>query len=65
MSGTFLSKVFDGPYKSVPKWIEIMEKYISEKGMTVKKHYSILHIASNMQKSTVIIAIVFTEVEGK
>jgi hypothetical protein len=32
MSGTFLSRVFDGPYKSVPEWIETMEKYVSEKG---------------------------------
>lgn len=39
LSGTFLSKVFDGPYKSVPEWIKEMEKYVSEKGMTMKKHY--------------------------
>jgi hypothetical protein len=31
MSGIFLSKVFDGPYKSVPKWIKIMENTFQKK----------------------------------
>jgi len=28
LSGTFLSKVFDGPYNAVPKWIKEMEAYV-------------------------------------
>lgn len=39
MSGTFFSKVFDGPYNLVPEWIEEMERDISKKGMIAKKHY--------------------------
>jgi len=39
LSGIFLSKVFDGPYNAVPKWIKEMEKYVSSKGKKTKKHY--------------------------
>jgi hypothetical protein len=39
LSGTYLSKVFDGPYRAVPQWIKDMELSVSEKGKTVKKHY--------------------------
>jgi len=38
-SGTFLSKVFDGPYNAVPKWIKEMEKFVSSKGKKTKKHF--------------------------
>ena len=36
ISGTFISKVFDGPYKDVPKWIKQMDE---ELGNKVKKYY--------------------------
>lgn len=39
LSGTFLSKVFDGPYNSVPRWIKEMNKYITSKGMITDKYY--------------------------
>lgn len=39
MSGTFFSKVFDGPYNAVPKWIKEMEKYVVSKGKLSKKYY--------------------------
>ena len=39
LSGTYLSKVFDGPYNAVPKWIKEMEKYVSSKGKKTKKYY--------------------------
>ena len=39
MSGTYLSKVFDGPYNAVPKWIKKMEEYVSSKGMNTKKYF--------------------------
>lgn len=39
ISGTFLSKVYDGPYKDVPKWFEDMKAYLKEKGKEGKKFY--------------------------
>jgi len=38
-SGTYLTKVFDGPYNAVPKWIREMERYVTQKGQKVKKYY--------------------------
>ena len=37
--GTFLSKVFEGPYKDMGKWIKSMEKYVSGKGKKMNKLY--------------------------
>ena len=39
ISGTFMSKVFDGPYNAVPKYIKEMEAYVSSQGKTILKHY--------------------------
>ena len=39
ISGTFITKVFDGPYNDVPKWIKEMAQLVSHKGKTVKKYY--------------------------
>jgi hypothetical protein len=39
LSGTFLSKVYDGPYYMVPKWMKDMENYAKEEGKTVEKMY--------------------------
>lgn len=39
LSGTFISKVFDGPYNAVPKWIKVMDKYVASKGKKIKKYY--------------------------
>jgi hypothetical protein len=39
ISGTFLTKVFEGPYKNAPKWAKEMETYIIEKGKEVRKMY--------------------------
>ena len=39
LSGTFVSKVFDGPFNAVPKWIKEMDKYLTEKGKKSKKYY--------------------------
>lgn len=39
VSGTFISKVFDGPYNDVPKWIKEMDKYLSDNEKTAKKYY--------------------------
>jgi hypothetical protein len=39
LSGTYLTKVFEGPFKSIGTWIPQMEAYVKEKGKTVKKLY--------------------------
>lgn len=38
-SGTFLTKVFEGPYRETPKWYRAMEEYVKSKGKTLKKIY--------------------------
>ncbi len=39
MTGDFLTKVFEGPYKDVPKWEKEMEILVNSKGKKVKKTY--------------------------
>lgn len=39
ITGTFISRVYDGPYNAVPNWIKDMDKYVADKGETVKKYY--------------------------
>jgi effector-binding domain-containing protein len=39
LSGTYLSKVFDGPYNAVPKWLKELENYVSSEGKKAKKYY--------------------------
>lgn len=39
LSGTFLTKVFDGPYNAVPKWLKEMDHYVESKGKKTKKYY--------------------------
>jgi hypothetical protein len=39
LSGTFLSKVYDGPYNMVPEWIKDTDKYVKDMGKTIKKCY--------------------------
>lgn len=39
LTGTFLSKVFDGPYQEVPNWIKEMETYVAGQGKTTQKYY--------------------------
>ena len=39
ISGTFLSKVFEGPYKDAGKWVKEMKSYVSSKGKELKKLY--------------------------
>ena len=37
LSGTYLAKVFEGPYKDMGKWIKEMTAYLTGKGKTAKK----------------------------
>lgn len=39
ISGTFLTKVFEGPYKNAGKWAQEMIPYVASKGKTLKKLY--------------------------
>jgi hypothetical protein len=39
LSGTFLTKVFEGPYQLAGKWAGEMKNYVEKKGGTLKKLY--------------------------
>ena len=39
ISGTFLAKVFEGPYKDVGKWAKEMKAYVKSKAREIKKMY--------------------------
>lgn len=39
ISGTFLSRVFEGPYKDAGKWAKEMQDYVKGKGKTLEKLY--------------------------
>jgi len=39
ISGSFVSRVFDGPYSSVPKYIKEMEKYLKGMNEEAKDYY--------------------------
>jgi hypothetical protein len=40
LSGTFLTKVFEGPFRDAGKWMRQMEGYVKEQGREVEKIYS-------------------------
>ena len=39
LSGIFLTKVFEGPYKNMSDWIKEMRSYVASKNQTIKKLY--------------------------
>ncbi len=39
LSGTFLTKVFEGPYRHMGRWMKEMEAYVEGKGHTVAKMF--------------------------
>ena len=39
ISGTFLSKVFEGPYQNMRKWIEEAKGFVADRGKAIKKLY--------------------------
>lgn len=39
LSGTFLTKVFEGPYKDTGKWIKEMKAFVDARGKKMKKLY--------------------------
>ena len=40
ISGTFLTKVFEGPYRNAGKWMKEMKAYVKSKGRQIEKMYS-------------------------
>jgi hypothetical protein len=40
ISGTFLSKVFEGPYRNMRQWMEEMARHTDSKGKKAKKQYA-------------------------
>lgn len=39
LSGTYISKVFDGPFNAVPKYIKEMNAYLKEQGKAAQTYY--------------------------
>jgi len=39
LNGTFVSKVFEGPYQDVPQWLTEMEKFLASKNQKSLKYY--------------------------
>lgn len=39
LSGTYLTKVFEGPYKMAGQWAKEMKEYVKNKGKELKKLY--------------------------
>ena len=39
ISGTFLTKVFEGPYRDMGKWVKEMKTFVKAKGKEIKKLY--------------------------
>jgi hypothetical protein len=39
MSGTYISKVFDGPYNTVPLWKKEMDLYLNTSGYTPDNYF--------------------------
>jgi hypothetical protein len=39
ISGTFVTKVFEGPYRNIPQWIKEIKRFIQTKGRQILKLY--------------------------
>jgi hypothetical protein len=39
LTGTFISKVFDGPFNHIPKYIKELDSYLAGQGKKAKKYY--------------------------
>jgi hypothetical protein len=39
VSGTFLTQVFEGPYKNIRQWVKQMTDYVRQKGKEMRKLY--------------------------
>jgi hypothetical protein len=50
ISGSFLTKVFEGPYKNTRLWIKDMENFVSSRGKEIKKLYFFYTTCPNCAK---------------
>lgn len=39
ISGNFISRVFDGGYNTIPKFVKVMDEYLAETGKKAKDYY--------------------------
>ncbi len=39
LSGTFLTRVYEGPYANVPHWVEDMKRFVRARGRSLEKLY--------------------------
>ena len=39
LSGTFLTRVYEGPYRDAPKWAEDMRRFVAARGRTLEELY--------------------------
>jgi hypothetical protein len=39
LSGSYLTKVFEGPYNNAAKWAQEMKEYVKSKGQSLNKLY--------------------------
>ena len=51
ISGTFLSRVFEGPYSNSGKWAKEMEEYVKKKGKKMEKLYFSYTTCPNCSKA--------------
>jgi len=51
LSGTFLAKVYEGPYKNAPKWSNEMAEYIKDKNQDLRKLYFYYTTCPNCAKA--------------
>jgi hypothetical protein len=50
VSGTFLTQVFEGPYKNVRQWVKQMTDYVRQQGKGLKKLYFFYTTCPNCAK---------------
>jgi len=51
ISGTFMTKVFEGPYKDAGKWVKAMKEYVKAKGKEIKQMYLFYTTCPNCAKA--------------
>ena len=52
LSGTFLTKVFEGPYQNAGKWAQEMNDYVKAKGKDLKNYFFLIQPVQNVQRLT-------------
>lgn len=51
-SFTFLTKTFEGPYRNVGKWMEEMDRYVTDQGLQSKRTISSTQPAPSARNTT-------------